>query len=239
MGLKSGRRVGRPVDEFASAAFDDFAHPGALVGREVVHDDHQSRTKRWRQHPVHVGLTILYGSPAAEPMLGYRPEELLHANVFEHLHPEEAGRLSSELARLVEHPKSSTTAEFRFPHKDGCWRHLEGVARNLFDEPSVGGIVVNCRDLTERKLVEQRLRGSEELFRAAFEAAAVGMAHVAPDGRWLRVNDCLCNIVGYSREELWGMSFQDITHLDDLEADLEQARRMIAGEIRSYYMEKR
>jgi PAS domain S-box-containing protein len=75
--------------------------------------------------------------------------------------------------------------------------------------------------------------------RATFEQAAVGIAHVAPDGHWLRVNDRLCAITGYSRDELLARTFQDITHPDDLEADLELVRQMLAGERERYSMEKR
>ena len=65
------------------------------------------------------------------------------------------------------------------------------------------------------------------------------MALVSPDGRWLRVNRALCDLVGYSEAELLARTFQDITHPEDLESDLENVRRMIAGETRSYQMEKR
>jgi PAS domain S-box-containing protein len=83
------------------------------------------------------------------------------------------------------------------------------------------------------------LRDSEARFRAIFENAAVGIARVAPDGRWLEVNQRLCDIVGYSREELMTKTFADITHPDDLDQDLESVRRMLAGEIDTYLMEKR
>jgi PAS domain S-box-containing protein len=90
-----------------------------------------------------------------------------------------------------------------------------------------------------RKRADQALRESEETGRATFDQAAVGIAHVRIDGRWIRVNDKLCAIVGYPREELLGMTFQDITHPDDLEADLEFVQRMLSGEIATYSMEKR
>ncbi len=83
------------------------------------------------------------------------------------------------------------------------------------------------------------LSESERRFRATFEQAAVGIAHVAPDGRWLRANRRLCEIVGYSRDDLRGMTFQDITHPDDLDADFALVRQVLAGEIESYTMEKR
>jgi PAS domain S-box-containing protein len=87
--------------------------------------------------------------------------------------------------------------------------------------------------------VEERLRESEERFREAFDYAAIGKALVGLDGRWLKVNRALCDIVGYSEEELLGRTFQDITHPDDLDADLAHVRQMLAGEIRYYHMEKR
>jgi len=94
-------------------------------------------------------------------------------------------------------------------------------------------------DLIESDEAEQALRESEELYRATFANAAVGIAHVGLDGRWLRMNDALCAITGYSREELHAKDFADITHPDDIEADWAQARRVLAGEISTYAMEKR
>jgi PAS domain S-box-containing protein len=79
----------------------------------------------------------------------------------------------------------------------------------------------------------------DEGFSEAFEFASIGMALVALDGRWLKVNRAICNLVGYSESELLQKSFQDITHPDDLEEDLGNSRKLVAGEIRSYEMEKR
>jgi PAS domain S-box-containing protein len=80
---------------------------------------------------------------------------------------------------------------------------------------------------------------NERRFRETFETAAVGIAHIRLDGRWLLVNRKLCAIVGYSREELLGMTFQELTHPDDLEADMANARALLAGAVESYTMEKR
>jgi PAS domain S-box-containing protein len=83
------------------------------------------------------------------------------------------------------------------------------------------------------------LREAEERFRGAFEHAAIGMALVAPDGHWLRVNRALCEIVGYSEQELLERSFQDLTHPDDLATDLRRMNQMLSGEIRTYQLDKR
>ncbi|WP_266096564.1 PAS domain S-box protein [Rubrobacter marinus] len=86
---------------------------------------------------------------------------------------------------------------------------------------------------------ERYLEEREAHFQDTFELAAVGMAHVALDGRWVRVNKKLCEIVGYEREDLTKKTFQDVTHPEDLEADLEQVEKLLAGGIPSYAMEKR
>lgn len=91
----------------------------------------------------------------------------------------------------------------------------------------------------ERLETEDTLRESEQRFRGTFEQAAVGVSHVGLDGRWLRVNDWLCNLVGYSREELMTRTFQDITHPDDLGPDLEFVQQLLAGKIPHYGMDKR
>ena len=79
----------------------------------------------------------------------------------------------------------------------------------------------------------------DSFFQSAFEFAAIGMALVSPEGKWLQVNRSVCKITGYSEAELLERTFQDITHPDDLELDLENVRKMLAGEINTYQMEKR
>lgn len=93
--------------------------------------------------------------------------------------------------------------------------------------------------LNERQRVGRALQRLEERFRATFEQAAVGLAHVSPDGRWLRVNRKLCEIVGYHYDELLKLGFQDITHPDDLDTDLELVGQVLRGERDSYALDKR
>ncbi|MEW6299160.1 MAG: PAS domain S-box protein, partial [Thermodesulfobacteriota bacterium] len=96
-----------------------------------------------------------------------------------------------------------------------------------------------ARDVTERQQMEAALRESEARFRATFEQAAVGMAQASVDRRWLLVNQRLCEILGYPREELLTRTFHDLTHPEDLPTDLETVRRLLAGELSSYSLEKR
>jgi PAS domain S-box-containing protein len=94
-------------------------------------------------------------------------------------------------------------------------------------------------DVTERHEAEERLRGSEGRFRATFFQAAVGIAQTSVDGRWLLMNDRLCEILGYSIEELREKTFIDVTHPDDREASLTARCQLLAGEIPSWSSEKR
>lgn len=95
------------------------------------------------------------------------------------------------------------------------------------------------KNIVRRRQAETALRESEERFRSTFEQAAVGMAHAGLDGRWLRVNQRLCDILGYRKEELLHKTFQEITHPDDLEESLAQAGRLCGGEVGSCCFEKR
>lgn len=98
------------------------------------------------------------------------------------------------------------------------------------------GVII---DRTEQVRATQALRLSNEQFAAAFNFASIGMALVSLEGPWLRVNSALCRMLGYSEDELMKMTFQEVTHPDDLEADLAQVRRLIAGEVPNFTMEKR
>lgn len=133
---------------------------------------------------------------------------------------------------------SEPDEEFRECHpvsKDG--RKLTTIWAN-FRLPS-GSVFSLGHDITERKQREEALRASEEINRVTFEQAAIGISHVGIDGKFLRVNDKLCDIVGYTRDELMKLSFQEITHRDDLDLDLTQFNQVLTREIEEYSMEKR
>lgn len=94
-------------------------------------------------------------------------------------------------------------------------------------------------DITRLKLAELALRRSESRFRGTFEQAAVGLCHSALDGRFLRINRRFCEIVGYTTPEMLRFTFADITHPDDLQADLAKLRALLAGDTDTYSLEKR
>lgn len=103
-----------------------------------------------------------------------------------------------------------------------------------------GASPIDSKEILQRSAaLEQPLRESEEMYRSTFELAELGVAHQAPDGRWLHLNDKVCEITGYSRDELRNMRFQDITHPDDLAAELAEFEKMRAGLSDKYAGEKR
>src|SRR5260370_5673897 len=94
-------------------------------------------------------------------------------------------------------------------------------------------------DRPEREPSEGSLPESEELFRATFERAVIGIAHFSPGGRWLRVNQRLCDLLGYDRDELAARTSQDLTHPDDRDAAIAHGQRVLAGELDAYELAKR
>ncbi|MEW5802009.1 MAG: PAS domain S-box protein [bacterium] len=93
--------------------------------------------------------------------------------------------------------------------------------------------------IIQKKKIEKALKESEVHFRSTFEQAAVGIAHVSPEGRFLKLNQRFCDLVGYTQEEMLAFTFQDITHPDDLFIDLENMNQVLEGKIKTYSMEKR
>jgi len=123
---------------------------------------------------------------------------------------------------------------------------IETISKHeSFFDPAIPGMADRSRHLDAHEILqrsvalERALRESEELYRSTFELTAVGVAHVNPDGRWLRVNKKLCEIVGYSESELMKLTFQDITHPEDLNRDLGEAEKIKAGVSDRYSIEKR
>ena len=110
---------------------------------------------------------------------------------------------------------------------------------HLSEDGSVAGIVVSVRDVTEIKQVEEELRENEQLLRSFFDAALVGMSIVSPEMKYIQVNDNLCKILGYSREELLDMKWADITLQDDKEKSIDIHNRVLTGEIDNFSIEKR
>jgi PAS domain S-box-containing protein len=107
--------------------------------------------------------TILYTSPAAGQILGYNPAEQVGTAALDWVHPEDQAAARALMGELLARPGGSARIECRMRHQDGTWRWVEAVGTNLLDEPSVGALVANYRDITERKELGERLRQASQL----------------------------------------------------------------------------
>jgi PAS domain S-box-containing protein len=145
-------------------------------------------------------------------------------------------------------PTNSQLQDFEVEHDFEQIGHKTMLLNARTMTPLEGGdnILLAIEDITAakraegvRKVTEAALLESEDRFRSTFEQAAVGIAHLALDGRWLLVNPKLCEICGYTPDEFLAGTFQDITHPDDLAQDQECARQLLADETQSIEIEKR
>ena len=193
---------------------------------------------RCRNHPEWPNE---YVSDYAFELTGYTPKALTDGSVMfaDVIVEEDRDRIWEEVQEgLAERRRFEV--HYSLLRKDGELRHVEERGQGVYGEngelEALEGVIY---DVTKRVRAEKALREAEERFRRSFEDAAIGMALVAPDGRWLQVNDALSQIVGYPKEELLQKNFQELTHPDDLDADRDLANRTLSGEIQSYQLEKR
>ena len=177
------------------------------------------------------GAQALYGWTADE-MLGRFPDDRLSTGA-------ESIWAGDLLPRLLNGENVLERALQRRT-KDGRVIYVDLSAAPLQDDAGrIIGATAIARDVTEQHRLEQELAQSEARYRQTIDEAPIGIALVGVNGRWLQVNRALCEIVGYSEPELLALSFQDITHPDDLDADLELLGQVLAGERRTYQMDKR
>ncbi|NVB76823.1 MAG: PAS domain S-box protein [Kofleriaceae bacterium] len=164
-----------------------------------------------------------------DAMIGMRLSEVLGPS-YEHVRP--------YIEAALRGTPQEYDSEFPSPTGGAPNHRLATVTPDVADGV-VRGIVVVVTDITAIKQTERALRESEERFRLTIDEAPIGMALIGPDGRFVRVNRALCELVGYSAAELVGMSFRALIHPDDLRADLSLAGQLARGEIPRYQLGKR
>jgi PAS domain S-box-containing protein len=149
---------------------------------------------------------VTYVTPSSTRHLGWRPEQMVGRSMFEFLHPEDR-EMGTRLGDALQSAGKPVTAQVRFLHADGSWRIMEGVAVNRLGDPSVGAIVCNLRDITDRRRLEEQLRQAQKM--EAVGQLAAGVAH--------DFNNLLTAILGYCN-----LLLDELAREDPLRSDLEE-----------------
>jgi diguanylate cyclase (GGDEF)-like protein/PAS domain S-box-containing protein len=191
-------------------------------------------------------ITVFNGG--AERMLGYRAEDLIGQKRPTLFHdPGELARLAAELGvpieRVLGHgtrDKDTDTRDWTLVRSDGVKLPVSlAITAIRAADGTLTGYLGIGRDITAERQAARELRDAEERFRNAFDQAPIGKALVALDGRFTRVNAALGRILGCDEQNLLGISFQSLTHPDDLDADLKQVHRLVTHQSEAYELRKR
>jgi PAS domain S-box-containing protein len=154
------------------SATSNTPSPRSAAERALIESERYFRTLMEQSSDIVVLIDmetrLLYASPSIERVLGFTPDEILGQRMFELLHPGDLELVMNTVRDGIAVPGTVRRLEYRFQHKDGSWRFLEGVGRNLLDA-TIGAIVVNARDVTERKIAEAQ---QEDLVRQLQAALA-------------------------------------------------------------------
>lgn len=174
---------------------------------------------------------ILYASPSTTIILGYSPEDLRDRGALEFVRPDWQDAVREQLAESLRSPGVGVPAEACVRHKDGQWRFLEGVFTNLLHVPSVGAIVNNYRDITERKQAEEALLDKEHLLSESQRIAHIGSWFYDPKGKEGRWSEEMYRICGVSPETFApnAASFLNLIHPEDRSAMQEWTAACLAG----------
>ena len=213
---------------------------------QAVQQSEERFRSAFDEAPMGIVMADLDGTPrrfnnAMCEMLGYSDRELLAIGSIGGItHPDDLERDVAELRRLQCGEVDRYRFLKRFIHRNGdtVWTQMD-VSYVFNGERKPEYIIALVQDVSEQHRLQDELRQSEAVFRSAFDFAAIGMARVGLDGRWLDVNAALCSMLGYAREELVGRRFHSLTHPDDLEADVNYMRDSQGGASSTFHVEKR
>ena len=175
---------------------------------------------------------VTYVSPSVTRMLGFEPAGLIGTSAFDFVHPDDLAGVRAAFDEALEKEGPGPPHEFRARQADGSYHEIETVLTNLLNEPSVAGIVVNARDVSERKRIEQELRASDERFRMLVEGSRDILSYryrFLPEPKCEYMSPGAQTILGiapeafYAEPDLW----RTLVHPDDL-GSLEGARDLTA-----------
>ncbi|MDQ1457679.1 MAG: hypothetical protein QOH28_3299 [Actinomycetota bacterium] len=182
---------------------------------------------------------VRYISPNCERLLGFRADEIVGTDGTANIHPDDLDALVAAIGAQLSDDIEARPIEYRQRCRDGSWLWLEATGRALPSELGVQALVVNARDVSERRRADAAAREAERRFRDAFATSPLGIAFADLDGRLTWVNHALAHTLGIRESRLLEMSFVDFAHGDDLTAELGETRRLLRGETESFCSERR
>jgi two-component system, cell cycle sensor histidine kinase and response regulator CckA len=181
--------------------------------------------------------TVLYANPATAHMVGVSIADIINSNVFRWVHDEDMPTFKANFNERLQKPGVPIKNSFRLRHKDGTLRHIESVGVNRLDDPSIRGIIVNYRDITERTRAEQALRDGEARYRRLTEQATDIIYNCDLEGRFTFVNPTGTRLMKYREDELLGRHFLTLIRPDYRDRAAEFYKRQRMQYIRSTYFE--
>lgn len=187
------------------------------VRAEMALEKVESRARKIIEHAPD-GIVLLgpdgkmkYASPSARIAFGIGLEEEIDQDPASMTHPEDLPRVLAGLQEVIQNPSKVVSLQYRYDHRNGSWIWVESTFSNMLSEPSVEAIVINFRDISKRKKMEQELVQSEESFRQLFESESDALFLVEDkSGRLLQANRAATNLYGYSHDEFMQMENGDL-----------------------------
>ncbi|HSS98494.1 MAG TPA: PAS domain S-box protein [Terriglobales bacterium] len=154
---------------------------------------------------------VVFCSTSIERILGVRPEDVIGHDALEWVHPDDRAPVGKTYMHVLSHPGETVTARVRLRAKNGSWKVIERNITNLLDDPNIGAIVNNVRDITEKVRIDEALRGSEERFAKAFQSSPLPVLITTwEEARFQDVNDAALELSGYSREDVIGRTVDEL-----------------------------
>jgi diguanylate cyclase (GGDEF)-like protein/PAS domain S-box-containing protein len=183
--------------------------------------------------------TIVYASPAVDRMLGRPAPTVVGSSPFDLIHRDDHNRVVANMRANGERPGATDRFEVRLQHADASWKTVETTVTNRVEDPAVNGFVVTLHDVTVQRRNEASLLELRARYRATFDHSPVGMAVVMLDGRMLRANRALAQMLGVAEDDLEHASVLSLTHPEDRDAADQAMRAAAAGHTVANRLEQR
>jgi two-component system cell cycle sensor histidine kinase/response regulator CckA len=233
--VRVGAMRDRPDGPFAVVAFDDVTAEGRLVAQVGRHEERfQSLIEEATDLITIISAEgkVMYESPSVERLMGYPPAEPNGGDAFERIHPDDVSRCRRAFQRMLV-DGAPVHVDLRVRHADGHWVELDTIARNMLDDPAVGGIVVNSRDVSESQRAERELRRTERSYRTFVEQLPVVtyVAQLEYPHRVTYISPQAEELLGYPVSEwledpqIWSR----VVHPDDYRANASQGAALADG----------